>query len=420
MKNSPSIIECKDNIIKYSNNNITFFAGDSVFKQFSFNKYYWINELINVNMLNHPNIIKFNKCEIIDDYVIDTNNKEICLDKKEKVVRITMNKYASTLDNFKKSTDIEIFFIMNGLISAVLYSHSNNILHRDIKEKNILVNYKYTFIGTTRKRVLTNVVLADFNISKYKFGIKSINKSRIMTISHRPPEVSLALRDHKHLDYDSRVDVWSFCIVLSFLITGKSFYSFINGGYLKIDPSLMYNVNSMIIAMSHFLKIFLNKTLIHNTLYKKIIFMGMSDYINRTTFHEIHQVMRDYINVKNIPIKIEKNNYQVISPEQELSPKLIYKSTLILTLHNILQYNNIILATYYKFYNKLVANKFSFNEINMVALYIISSLLILDEIIPLDVFTDVITKHCKNKNITNELIEKDIIKIIKFNNFNMF
>ena len=140
MSNSNTIMSCKNNIIKCSSNNITFFDNKCVFKQFSYNKYLWVNELINVNILNHPNIIKFKKCEILDDYTINIQNKEINLNKKEKVVRITMDKYDATLDILKKFTDSEIFYIVNSLISAISCCHSNNILHRDIKSDNILIN----------------------------------------------------------------------------------------------------------------------------------------------------------------------------------------------------------------------------------------------------------------------------------------
>lgn len=422
MNYSPSIITCKDKIIKYSSNNITFFENGHVYKQFSFNKFRWINELINVNYLKHSNIIKFLKCEILDDYVVDVQRKEIHLNKTEKVVRITMEKYDATIDMLKKFTDDEIFYIINGLLSAILYCNTKNILHRDIKEKNIFVNYKFESDKkndtTKQKRIITSVVLADFNISKYKYQTQSINNYKIMTISHRSPEISNAILNNKHFNYDERIDVWSFCVVISFLITGKSFYSFLTDGYLLIDNNIIYNVEKMIIIMKHFIKIYASKKLKHIDLYKKIIFMGIKSYHYRSTFMDLHNEIKCYITKKNLTYKLNDFYYNR-SPEQPLNNKIIEKSILIRKLHSVLGYNNIVIVTYYKFYNNMISQNFVFNDSTLVALYIISALLILDEIISIDLIIHILINTFENDKISKKLLEIEIIDIFKVNKYKL-
>jgi serine/threonine protein kinase len=421
MIQSPSIITCKDKIIKYSTNNITFFENEHVFKQFPFNGYKWVSELINVNTLNHPNIIKFKKCEFLNDFVIDSYNKEICLDKKEKVVRITMDKYTSTLENFKNINDHEIFIIVNGIISAVLYCHAKHILHRDIKESNVFVKYILKSPNGTgqKKRELTDVVLADFNISKYKYKIQSINRAKIMTISHRSPEISTAILNNHHLNYDDRIDVWSFCIMISFLITGKSFYSFLNDGYLSIDPSIIYSANKLQIALAHFIKIYASKKLIHLDLYKKIIYMGIREYKHRSTFTEIYSVIETYITSNQLPYTINKYIINIFSPEQDTRQINIGLTKYIRNLHGILQNNTAVLVMFLSVYGKMIKNNYSFNSTTILALYVLSALLILDEVIYIEYYIMIFSKLVSEKIYLNSL-ELSIIKIITDNNFNLF
>lgn len=412
MISPPSIITCKDKIIKYSDNNITFFENEYVYKQFPFNGYKWVSELLNVNTLNHPNIIKFKKCEFLNDFVIDSHNKEICLDKKEKVVRITMDKYKTTLEDFKKINDNEIFIIMNGIISAVLYCHSKHILHRDIKESNIFINYILRSPNETgqKKRELTDVVLADFNISKYKYKIQSINRANVMTVSHRSPEISTAILNNQHLDYDDRIDVWSFCITLSFLITGKSFYSFLNDGYLSIDPSIIYSTNKLQIALTHFIKIYASKKLIHLDLYKKIIYMGIRVYRNRCTFAEIYNVVETYISYNRLPYTIYRNNYIIISPEQHIRQMDTISIKFIRNLHGILQNNTAVIIMFLSTHDKMIKNNYSFNTTTILALYIISALFILDEIIDINHYITIFSKLVSEK-IELNVVELSIIRI---------
>jgi serine/threonine protein kinase len=453
MQNSLSVINYKNNIIKYSSNNIIFFYNSVVFKQFSFDKFKWVDEVLIVNKLNHKNIIKFINCEILDDYIIDDNTKEFCLDKKEKVLRITMHKYITTLDKLTDiNTDEDVFFIMNNILIAIINCQNNNVLHRDIKEKNIFINYKY--INT--KRVLQEIVLADFNISK--LCVIPDKKSKIMTISHRSPEILLAINNNIKITYDHRVDVWSFIIVLSFIITGKSFYSFIRDSYLILDPGILSNNKKIIIVMKHFMKIYKNTNLKYNNLYKKIILSGLKNYNDRPTFNNIYNMINNYIIKNKLSYKLDKIDIIINSPKLILNDILIKNSRLIENLHKKLQYHDIVIKTYYKFYIKMIKNNFNFDNEYLIALYIISTLIMLDTLKSIEFYILYIQniflesqseqiinnvsnvflekkrekkqnqdkKHSKHSRqhssfkITSKIIENKIIDILQFNKYNMF
>lgn len=414
---SPSVFTCKNKIIKYSTNNITFFENDNVYKQFSFDAYKWVNEVLIVNYLSHPNIIKFNKCEIIHDYIIDTKNKEIVLDEKEMVIRITMKKYDSTLSKLKKYTDTEIFFVLDNLLAALLYCQSKDVIHRDIKEANIFVNFTLKSRFGKNKRVITNLVLADFNISKYKYCDNS-NTSKIMTVSHRSPEISKALLKNNNCVYDDRIDVWSFCIVLSYLITGKSFYLYLHNSYLITDPGIIYNSSKLGIIMKHFIKLFAYKKLKHIQLYTKLISDGITTYINRKTFNQLHNTIYVYSVKNNIPFKRNVYWKLVGSPEYTL-----YKNVLIRKLHILAQHSDIQILTYFRIHNHMEKKKFKFNNIRMFALYILVAMLISSNIKSIEFYINLINLlklRPSDKNIiTKKSINLCIHVIIKFNNYSI-
>lgn len=90
----------------------------------------------------------------------------------------------------------EIKKVMQQLLNALFFIHSQKILHRDMKAANILI---------TKNGVLK---LADFGLAR---AISSNNKpghtnrytNRVVTLWYRPPELLLGERN-----YGSPVDLW--------------------------------------------------------------------------------------------------------------------------------------------------------------------------------------------------------------------
>ncbi|VDL60442.1 unnamed protein product [Hymenolepis diminuta] len=90
----------------------------------------WKKEVVILASLNHPNIIKF------FDTMLSKHAKTLCL----------VLEYAKY--NLRNVTEVDalsyeqIGFVMRQLLQAVKYLHDNSVIHKDIKQENILFNEK--------------------------------------------------------------------------------------------------------------------------------------------------------------------------------------------------------------------------------------------------------------------------------------
>ena len=297
-KKKISVKDCLQTLIKCSKTSIIFYKNNYVYKQYDLYRLNWVREIFIVNYLNKASgprnrIIKFVRCEVLKDYKVDYVSKKIS-NKLVPVVRLVMHKYDITLDKLKNFKDAEIKLIIGELLVAITYCIFKNVMHRDIKEKNIFININ----SKSSKNRIRKVVLADFNIAACYTKLAGLTQPEIQTLTHRAPEIHNSILNGANITYDNRVDVWSFCIVLSFMVTGKSFYTFLKDGYLQIDPMMICDPVKMIIAMKHFLKIFANYELKYLNLYERLIFMGIQEYRERCTFNDIYNVVHAH-NVVN-------------------------------------------------------------------------------------------------------------------------
>eukprot|EP00029_Vermamoeba_vermiformis_P001118 TRINITY_DN11288_c0_g1_i1.p1 TRINITY_DN11288_c0_g1~~TRINITY_DN11288_c0_g1_i1.p1 ORF type:complete len:718 (+),score=183.99 TRINITY_DN11288_c0_g1_i1:65-2155(+) len=95
----------------------------------------------------------------------------------------------------------QIKSVAKQLLEAVNYLHKNNVLHRDIKASNMLINNQ------------GEVKLADFGLARIFQGPAGNYTNRVITLWFRPPE--LLLGEHA---YGPEVDVWSVgCIIAELL-----------------------------------------------------------------------------------------------------------------------------------------------------------------------------------------------------------
>lgn len=97
----------------------------------------------------------------------------------------------------------ELKRILKQLISAVQYLHDNNVVHRDIKLENILIDSK------------GNIKLTDFGLCGIKKDKYDMFDQRLGTIRYSAPEL---LRGEK---YNDSVDIWGIGICFFMLLTGK-------------------------------------------------------------------------------------------------------------------------------------------------------------------------------------------------------
>ena len=150
-----------------------------------------IKDEVNVlSTLDHPNIVKLH--EVFQD---------------EKYIYIVMEylKGRTLSDwltkNEKPMSEEEATYVIHQLVSAISYWHSNNIVHRDIKLDNIIIddNLKITLI--------------DFGLSK-NFSKSKIMKSTTGSPLFMAPEVL-------HKKYSNKCDVWSIGVVMYVLLSKR-------------------------------------------------------------------------------------------------------------------------------------------------------------------------------------------------------
>ena len=146
-------------------------------------KKYILSELKIVSGHNSNFIIKFYNAFIQED--------NLCI----------VMEYCSkgTLENHiknKKLTNETIWKYFSQLCGGVSYLHANNIIHRDLKSTNILIDSN------------DNIKLIDFGVSKILNNYMKFTKSFVGTPYCMSPEIL------KNVFYDHKVDIWALGIIL--------------------------------------------------------------------------------------------------------------------------------------------------------------------------------------------------------------
>jgi len=91
-------------------------------------------------------------------------------------------------------------FIMLSICKGLIYLHDNNIIHRDIKSDNVLVEYD------NNNNIYTRVVLADYGIAR-EINTEGAN-TKCGTFSYIAPEIISGRK------YDKRADIYSLGVLL--------------------------------------------------------------------------------------------------------------------------------------------------------------------------------------------------------------
>ena len=152
----------------------------------------------NFKLLEHPNIIRIHECFISPKYLYLVNDYCSCGE-------LFYNKKNSLSEH-------QLAFIFFQILSALIYLHHNNIIHRDIKLENILISDIETDEITKIKYYYIKVI--DFG--KDKFILQNLEKdfsgSNIIYIA---PEVLKR-------KYNEKCDIWSVGVLLHILLVGKA------------------------------------------------------------------------------------------------------------------------------------------------------------------------------------------------------
>lgn len=250
-------------------------------------------------------IINYTKISVVYDYPPEDGNYG---NKKTECVQFEMPRYPATIYDLTVFDDASILLILNHLAAAISIAHVMRIIHRDIKERNILLKFD-------SEDQIIGAVLADYGLSTYAPAMCDSNPAyEVITISHRPPELGICLEGTPQsvaeyytilgsatqepgtnmvFHYDSRIDVWSFGIVLLYLLTGKSFYAYIIGQNLDF-LSVTRIPSSMKVHIDKFLAKHINPELSHVKFYMDVLERALMPYELRNHMNAILQFMVDY------------------------------------------------------------------------------------------------------------------------------
>ena len=153
------------------------------------------DEVENLMLLNHPNIMK------LYEYFYEKDNIYIIME------------YIRGDELFTKINEVHSFseetsaIIIKSIFQGIAYCHSLGIIHRDLKPENILVPLGKVNIDYTLLKII------DFGASVLMKGRKKIT-FRFGTAYYIAPEVL-------QQSYNEKCDIWSIGVILYLLLTGS-------------------------------------------------------------------------------------------------------------------------------------------------------------------------------------------------------
>ena len=199
-------------------------------------------ELKILHKLNHENIVK------IKDFQTTKRNNYIII---EYCNGGSLGEYKRYYEKKHKSTLNEYFIqkIMRQITDGLQYMHSQNIVHRDIKLDNILLNFdkypNYAIKGVIPAKInYENITLYDtFSIKIADLGYsKELTESNMgSTILGTPinmsPDIIQNYVGKESKQYNTAVDLWSLGTITYQLLTGKA--PFMGHNYQEIFKQIM-------------------------------------------------------------------------------------------------------------------------------------------------------------------------------------
>ena len=136
----------------------------------------------------------------------------------------------SFLKKRRKVSEKTAKFLYKQIILGIKYIHSHNIVHRDIKLENILIDLN------------NNIKICDFGIGRVLSDPNQLLYDQCGTPMYIAPEILLSTKDEGYKGFP--VDIWSSGIALYILLSGSLPFSFKNGKSVSIEESDKNNDNS--------------------------------------------------------------------------------------------------------------------------------------------------------------------------------
>lgn len=186
-----------------------------------------VREVNIMSKFNHPSIVKFIGFSPVD---FSGGNRPVI------ITEFLSNGTLSNLINLErrgmsheKWNDTRKLITLYGIASAMSFLHSHNIIHRDLKPENILLDSFY------------HVKLSDFGISTLIEVEAQTTQQRtggIGTVEFMAPELF-----DEHPEYDEKVDVYAFGILVYYILTGGQYPNAIKAAFARKKITIPSTIN---------------------------------------------------------------------------------------------------------------------------------------------------------------------------------
>ena len=200
-------------------------------------KKYIENEISILKEINHPNIVNLIEIKNTEEklYIVQEYCNGGGLDK-------FLEKYHA--ENKKGLPEKMVQYIMRQILSAMEYLSSKEIMHRQIKLDNILINYE-----NENDRINNNIMKATIKLIDFSFAIILKKGELTNTILGSPINMSPTLLhklnndpDYENIGYDEKEDIWSLGTICYELLMGRSAFESddMDVLYKKVDKGDYY------------------------------------------------------------------------------------------------------------------------------------------------------------------------------------
>ena len=202
--------------------------------------------------LNHPNIVKLKEVKKTKKHFYLVT--ELCNGGElSKALKKYQEKYN------RPFTEEIVQYLMRQIIDGINYLHSKNIMHRDIKLDNILLNYDNEDDKNNFNIMKAKVKIIDFGFAIYLNN--KLGESIVGSPQNMDPIILKKLTSNgrlRKLGYDSKVDIWSLGSICYEMLIGKAVFdaediddlvSLIEKGDYRVPSDLSKEVVSFLNGM---------------------------------------------------------------------------------------------------------------------------------------------------------------------------
>ena len=199
------------------------YATKKIDKKFTKNpraKRYLDNEINILKEIEHPNIIKLIEVHETTQYIYlvmelcNGGGLSDCLEDHMK-------------KNKKPFSEEIVQYLMRQIVSGLNHLHKKNILHRDIKLDNILVNFDNEEDRKNRNMMKAKVKIIDFGFARH-LEPSQLAYSTLGSPINMDPGILRKLNRMEHskeYGYDQKADIWSLGTICYEMLIGKNTFN---------------------------------------------------------------------------------------------------------------------------------------------------------------------------------------------------